>query len=143
MLLHILLFDRAYSVTYWVNYSELRFNARRRYATLEVPAVEQRQQLASQAALALRLRGTPAASVETRGALLQRTAPGLDVRTVFLAEQGPHVLSSSGNLSCLRGAFGSLSLFFEGGVLLLKGGLALCRAAGAVLSSAAAAPSLG
>ena len=31
MLLHILLFDKSYNLTYWLNYSELRFQLRRRF----------------------------------------------------------------------------------------------------------------
>lgn len=40
LLLHILLFDRSYSVTYWVNYTELRSRLRRRYHDVVVPGVE-------------------------------------------------------------------------------------------------------
>lgn len=39
LLLHILLFDRVHSLTYWVNYSELRGRLRRRYTTVEAPSV--------------------------------------------------------------------------------------------------------
>ena len=31
MLLHIILFDKSYNLTYWINYSELKFQLRRRY----------------------------------------------------------------------------------------------------------------
>ena len=31
MLLHIILFDKSYNLTYWLNYSELRFQLRKRY----------------------------------------------------------------------------------------------------------------
>lgn len=43
MLLHILLFDRSYNLTYWVNYSELRGRLRRRYLEVEVPRVDVHQ----------------------------------------------------------------------------------------------------
>lgn len=35
LLLHLILFDRAHSATYWVNYSELRYRLRRRYDVVE------------------------------------------------------------------------------------------------------------
>jgi heme/copper-type cytochrome/quinol oxidase subunit 1 len=40
LLLHILLFDRAYNVSYWVDYTELRGRLRRRYMTMESPESE-------------------------------------------------------------------------------------------------------
>ena len=76
LLLHILLFDRGYSLTYWVNYSELRARLRRRYLEIEVPAAEVRLAGVGETLLAWRLAAGGVSS--TRGALLQRFAPQLE-----------------------------------------------------------------
>jgi heme/copper-type cytochrome/quinol oxidase subunit 1 len=52
LLLHILLFDRSYSLTYWVNYSELRTRLRRRYTDPSIPTYEARQGLTAETLLA-------------------------------------------------------------------------------------------
>jgi len=54
MLLHILLFDKSYSLTYWLNYSELRAQLRRRYSTVSSQDLEYHLQ-SDASLLALRL----------------------------------------------------------------------------------------
>ena len=84
MLLHILLFDRAYSLTYWVNYSELRAHLRRRFTALETQTVEQRFDLSAETTLAVRLRGVSLLTENTRGQLLSHVAPHTTARFVGL-----------------------------------------------------------
>jgi hypothetical protein len=85
MLLHILLFDKAYHVTYWLNYSELRARLRRRYHAVETPESEFRLDL-SHTSLGVRL-GTEAGSgLKTRGALLQQYGPRLTDRSFEAVE---------------------------------------------------------
>ena len=76
LLLHILLFDRAYSVTYWVNYSELRSRLRRRYSNLE-PQVVRFHERAEESLLALRLSGDATLRTKVRSYLLNEEAPAL------------------------------------------------------------------
>lgn len=78
MLLHIVLFDRAYSQTYWVNYSELRAQLRRRYHAVEAVSSEQRVAGGGQYLLGARLHA--GLGSEPSGWLLQRTAPTLGAR---------------------------------------------------------------
>ncbi len=82
MLLHILLFDRAYNVTYWLNYSELRAQLRRRYTQVELPAAEFRTDLVNTSALGVRLHTGMGGH---RGALIQGYAPQLEARPYNLA----------------------------------------------------------
>ncbi len=91
MLLHILLFDRAYSVTYWLNYSELRARLRRRFHTVETPLAEFRTEAAGQTSLGLRLHTHAALIQQTRGQLLQQYAPQVASRSVaaFGVEHAP------------------------------------------------------
>jgi len=93
MLLHILLFDRAYNVTYWLNYSELRAQLRRRYTQVEVPAAEFRSELVNTSALGVRLHTGVLAH---RGALVQGYAPQVDARpyTAMVDQQRGGILPS-------------------------------------------------
>lgn len=43
MLLHLLLFDKSYNLTYWLNYSELKAQLRRRAFLGEAPLVRYHQ----------------------------------------------------------------------------------------------------
>ena len=54
MLLHILLFDKSYNLTYWLNYSELRAQLRRRYSVASSQDLEYHLQ-SDNSLLALRL----------------------------------------------------------------------------------------
>jgi hypothetical protein len=91
MLLHILLFDRAYSVTYWLNYSELRTRLRRRFHAVETPAAEFRTEMTGQTALGLRLHAHAPLIQQTRGQLVQQYAPQLSSRAAaaFDLSQAP------------------------------------------------------
>jgi len=76
LLLHILLFDKAYNVTYWVNYSELKSRLRRRYSALE-PQATRFHEKAEESLLALRLSGDAALRTKVRSYLLSEEAPSL------------------------------------------------------------------
>jgi hypothetical protein len=54
LLLHILLFDKAYNLTYWLNYSELKSQLRRRHQVIGNQVVEYHTDTAD-SLLALRL----------------------------------------------------------------------------------------
>jgi len=79
MLLHILLFDKVYSTTSWLNYAELQARLRRRFHSVENSEAEFRSERFNGATLGLRLRTESAALRETRGALLHQYAPQLTV----------------------------------------------------------------
>lgn len=88
MLLHILLFDRAYNVTYWVNYSELRARLRRRFTAVEAPLTEYHMQALNQTALGMRLSLESPNLQLSRGRLLQQHAPQLTSRSFDVLEDG-------------------------------------------------------
>ena len=77
MLLHILLFDKSYQLTYWVNYSELKAQLRRRYQA-PVQEVTRYHTGAEASALAWRLASMGATPAQTRAAILKEAAPLLD-----------------------------------------------------------------
>lgn len=77
MLLHILLFDRAYNVTYWLNYSELRSRLRRRYTTIE-PELSRFHEGAADTALTWRLFAEPKHILTARSSLLKDATPSID-----------------------------------------------------------------
>ena len=87
MLLHILLFDRAYSLTHWVNYAETRARLRRRFHTAEVPSAEFRDLGASRALLGIRLRQTPGSELQPRGQTLGQQAPQTAARSFAVSPQ--------------------------------------------------------
>ncbi len=104
MLLHILLFDKAYGLTYWVNYSELRGRLRRRFSSLEVAQAELRPGFASETLLGLRLHGHADCGLLSRGRLLHQEAPQAFIQS-FVEERKDLSL-----LYHLRGALRQLSL---------------------------------
>lgn len=65
MLLHILLFDKSYNLTYWLNYSELKAQLRRR-ALMSQPQLVRYHQSPESSTLALRLANTSAEVAATR-----------------------------------------------------------------------------
>ena len=81
MLLHILLFDRAYNVTYWVNYSELRSRLRRRFTTVEAPTTEHHVQALNQTTLGARLLLQRDEIQLAKGRLLHLHGPQLSSRS--------------------------------------------------------------
>jgi len=81
MLLHILLFDRAYNVTYWVNYSELKARLRRRYTAVE-PQFVRFHERSDDSVLALRLMADGATKLKVKGYLLSEEAPLLSAKSV-------------------------------------------------------------
>lgn len=86
-----------------------------------MPAVEQRHQLTSQAALALRLHAASPTAIEARGALLQKAAPALDARASFFVEHPSHTATAAGSVGVHASLFAGLNAALEGGLALLKG----------------------
>lgn len=80
-MLHILLFDRAYSLTYWVNYSELKARLRRRYATVE-PQFVRFHERSDDSVLALRLMADGATKLKVKSYLLAEEAPLLSAKSI-------------------------------------------------------------
>lgn len=81
MLLHILLFDKAYTMTQWVNYSELRAKLRRRYAEATAVSAEARSE-----------RGLPTPLLgRSWGATTGRNLGHQPPRGAILAAQAPHL----------------------------------------------------
>lgn len=74
LLLHLILFDRGHSVTYWVNYTELRYKLRRRYDAVGSEQVRFHEG-AEATVLAWRLAADPQALSTARNALLRQAAP--------------------------------------------------------------------
>ena len=77
LLIHIILFDRSYTVTQWLNYGELKAQLRRRnnesqQVTTRLPDV------VADSALAWRLANPSAETTATRGHLLNEVAPALE-----------------------------------------------------------------
>lgn len=77
LLIHIILFDRSYTVTQWLNYGELKAQLRRRnnesqQVTTRLPDV------VADSALAWRLANPSAEVTATRGHLLSEVAPALE-----------------------------------------------------------------
>jgi hypothetical protein len=83
LLLHILLFDKSYNLTYWLNYSELRAQLRRRYSVASSQDLEVHMQ-GDATVLALRL-AIPSDRRER-------------VRNILLAEHSPHTGEKSQSL---------------------------------------------
>lgn len=75
-MLHILLFDKAYNVTYWVNYSELRARLRRRYSAVEPQDVRFHER-SEASLLAVRLAGDATSRIKVKSFLLNEEAPVL------------------------------------------------------------------
>lgn len=100
MLLHILLFDKAYSVTHWINFSETRARLRRRFSTPELTEVEFRATSGSLTTLGLRLQADEIALTTARGALLHQYAPHTQ-ETSFRLMTGGMTLSAEADLSAL------------------------------------------
>lgn len=74
LLLHILLFDKAYNLTYWLNYSELKAQLQRRLTATE--AQRARYHLGTDASLlAVRLAATSQEKTSLRAWLLAEHAP--------------------------------------------------------------------
>ena len=88
MLLHILLFDKVYTTTSWLNYAELQARLRRRFHSVETSETEFRSEPLNGAALGLRLRAEPAALRGARGALLYQYAPQLTAGSFELSTAG-------------------------------------------------------
>jgi cytochrome c oxidase subunit 1 len=94
LLLHILLFDKSYNLTYWLNYSELRAQLRRRYSVASSQDLEVHMQ-GDATVLALRL-AIPSDRRER-------------VRNILLAEHAPHTGEKSQALwSNTRADWGTL-----------------------------------
>ncbi len=68
------MFDRAYNVTYWVNYSELKLRLRRRYLTVE-PQLTRFHENVEDSVLALRLMSDSSAKLKVKALLLGEEAP--------------------------------------------------------------------
>jgi len=81
LLLHILLFDKAYNVTYWVNYSELRAKLRRRYHDVE-PQSTRFHERAEDSLLALRLMSDVSTKQKVKSFILFEEAPSLTNKNV-------------------------------------------------------------
>lgn len=76
MLLHILMFDKSYSLTYWINYSETKAQLRRRYD--EPRAEAMRYHTASQpSVMAWRFQLMGSETAKTRNLILKESAPAL------------------------------------------------------------------
>jgi hypothetical protein len=81
LLLHILLFDRSYTVTHWLNYGEARAHLRRRYQSPQ-PMPTRFSSPAADTVLAWRLANPTADLAETRATVLRASAPALDTTLV-------------------------------------------------------------
>ncbi len=77
LLIHILLFDRSYSVTQWLNYGELKAQLRRRNSNPQQVPVRL-PDLVADSTLAWRLANPSAEALSTRGFLLNEAAPAVD-----------------------------------------------------------------
>ena len=71
--MHILLFDKTYTLTYWVNYSEVRARLRRRYAEGALPQTRAHVDAVAESTLAWRLAQGNAALA--RAAVVAEFAP--------------------------------------------------------------------
>jgi hypothetical protein len=76
MLLHVLLFDKSYNLTYWLNYSELKSFLRRRYQDSSRSVIDYRLNPSS-SLLANRLATPSRGSLDLSGYVLQEHAPQL------------------------------------------------------------------
>jgi hypothetical protein len=74
LLLHILLFDKSYNLTYWLNYSELKSQLRRRYQTISNQDVSYHLD-ADNTLLGLRLATNSRSSDDLRYQLLSAESP--------------------------------------------------------------------
>lgn len=74
LLLHILLFDKSYNLTYWLNYSELKSQLRRRYQTVSAQDVSYHLDTES-TLLGLRLATNARSSDNLRHQLLSTESP--------------------------------------------------------------------
>jgi len=93
MLLHILLFDKAYTVTQWVNYSELRARLRRRFSNPELDDTEFRTSSVLPTSLVARLHAESRIITQTRGTITITYSPKLLTRSLQpLADQTPATL---------------------------------------------------
>lgn len=87
MLLHILMFDKAYNLTYWVNYTELKAQLRRRY-DLPQGELTRYHTGAQPSVLNWRLASLGQTTAQTRSFILREAAPHLTdtgVVTSFLS----------------------------------------------------------
>jgi len=115
LLLHILLFDKSYNLTYWLNYSELKAQLRRRHQLVSTSDVEFREEV-SKTLLAQRLAFFSDTSASQRSWLISAEAPrsllaagewlGM-LRQNFFLQMTPASLSS-----IIRGILLLLSDFF-------------------------------
>lgn len=126
MLLHILLFDRAYNVTYWVNYSELRAQLRRRFTAVEAAGTRAHRQSLNQTTLAARLASEPGVVTQARGQLLHQYAPRVGERAVgaVTATVSPNggfsVVGLTNELATLGFSLGSLHGILHSGAALAR-----------------------
>ena len=111
MLLHVLLFDKSYNLTYWLNYSELKSFLRRRYQDTSRSAVDYRLHPSS-SLLANRLATPSRGSLDLSGYVLQEHAPQLQTADSAQAAGLPGT-----------GTFGALSS------LVLHAGRSACTSA--------------
>jgi len=93
LLLHLILFDRGYSVTYWVNQSELKVWLRRRY-TETSPTSVRFHETTDTTALAWRLANTSTGTPETRSFVFHEAAPHLNSSARWSSGLYPSELSS-------------------------------------------------
>jgi hypothetical protein len=85
MLLHILLFDKSYNLTYWLNYSELKAQLRRR-ALMAEPQLVRYHQAPETSLLAWRFAQPTADKVVSRNWLLAEHAPQAKQAPVFFLQ---------------------------------------------------------
>jgi heme/copper-type cytochrome/quinol oxidase subunit 1 len=98
LLLHILLFDKAYNVTYWVNYSELRSRLRRRYNSVE-PQLTRFHEKSEDSVLALRLMSDSVTKQKVKNFVLSEEAPLLVANNIDVWSQINKISLSSTFLS--------------------------------------------
>jgi hypothetical protein len=133
MLLHVLLFDKSYNLTYWLNYSELKSFLRRRYQDTSRSAIDYRLHPSS-SLLANRLATPSKGSLNLSGYVLQEHAPQLQTADAVLAADLPSI-STLGDLSnlVLRASRGAWTLVADcslGGSPLLDVYGAMCSLGG-------------
>lgn len=109
LLLHILLFDKSYQLTYWLNYSELRGQLRRRYTEPAAAPVEHHASPEG-AAVALRAVRISAPRSEVRSSLLAEHAPGSSRDSVVGAFDAEAIIAKWPSLD-LSGPLAPLSYF--------------------------------
>lgn len=98
LLMHILLFDKSYNLTYWVNYTELRAQLRRRYAAPAEEGVIHHERPETMAA-ALRSHWVTRDFGTPRATLMERFAPAAEAYPAQASFQG-------GSLSVVVADFG-------------------------------------